>query len=334
MIINISACNSKKTKYEASFLVLFNTVTEVVGYTKTKDEFTKFAQLIYDNLEEYHQLYDKYHNYEGINNIKVINDNAGIKPVKVDKKVIDLLLYSKEMYNLSKGNVNIALGPVLEIWHDYRTMGVNNPQDAKLPPMSELEEAKKHTDINKIIIDESASTVFLEDEFMSLDVGAIAKGYATEQVSQIAINMGYPNFLLSVGGNVRASGSKGEKEESWNVGIQNPDQESEEGNLFILSVKDLSLVSSGNYERYYTVNGKQYHHIISPDTLMPSEYFTAVSVVCKDSGLADTLSTAIYNMPFEEGKALIDSLEDTEALWVFANGEMKYSNNFESFIKK
>jgi thiamine biosynthesis lipoprotein len=334
MIINISACNSKKTKYEASFLVLFNTVTEVVGYTKTKDEFTKFAQLIYDNLEEYHQLYDKYHNYEGINNIKVINDNAGIKPVKVDKKVIDLLLYSKEMYNLSKGNVNIALGPVLEIWHDYRTMGVNNPQDAKLPPMSELEEAKKHTDINKIIIDESASTVFLEDEFMSLDVGAIAKGYATEQVSQIAINMGYPNFLLSVGGNVRASGSKGEKEESWNVGIQNPDQESEEGNLFILSVKDLSLVSSGNYERYYTVNGKQYHHIISPDTLMPSEYFTAVSVVCKDSGLADTLSTAIYNMPFEEGKALIDSLEDTEALWVFANGEMKYSNNFESLIKK
>ena len=84
-------------------------------------------------------------------------------------------------------------------------------------------------------------------------------------------------------------------------------------------------MSSGDYERYYTVEGKEYHHIIDPDTLMPANYFSAVSIICQDSGMADTLSTAIYNMPYYQGIALIESLEDTEALWVFHDGSMKFS---------
>ncbi|HPU63946.1 MAG TPA: FAD:protein FMN transferase, partial [Mobilitalea sp.] len=139
---------------------------------------------------------------------------------------------------------------------------------------------------------------------------------------------------LSVGGNVRAVGAKGKEKLSWNVGIQNPDKSSEQTSLYTLALKDMSLVSSGNYERYYTVDGKIYHHIIDPDTLMPAEYFTAISIVCEDSGLADALSTAIYCMPFDEGIALIESLDGIEALWVFPDKTMKYSSGFESFIKQ
>jgi thiamine biosynthesis lipoprotein len=335
LIFSMTSCSTKnQSKYEARFLLFFNTVTEIVAYADSEEDFKTFAQLIYDNIEVYHRLYDKYNNYPGINNIKTINDNAGISPVKVDKKIIDLLLYSKEMYTLTNKKVNIAFGPVLEIWHDYRTAGVEDPVNAELPPLSMLEKALEYTNIDKVIIDPEASTVYLVDPNMSLDVGAIAKGYATERVIQIAIENGYTNFLLSVGGNARAVGHKETKKAPWNVGIKNPDKDSDLNSLCTLRLTDLSLVASGNYERYYTVDGKRYHHIIDPSTLMPSEYFTAVSIVCEDSGMADALSTAIYNMPYEEGKALIESLDNTEALWILPDGELKYSSNFEALIKK
>lgn len=332
-LVVTSACRKEPEKYEASFLGLFNTITEIIAYADHEEEFRVFAEFIHDHLEEYHQLYDKYKNYEGINNIKTINDNAGIKPVKVDRRIIDMLLFSKQAYEFSGGKVNITLGSVLEIWHTYRTEGIDDPLSAKLPPYELLEEADTHTDINALIIDEDNSTVYLADKEMSLDVGAIAKGYATEQVVRLAAENGYPDFLLSVGGNTRAVGGKGKEKEPWSVGIQNPDKESEQYSLYSLSLKDLSLVASGDYERYYTVNGKRYHHIIDPETLMPSAYFTAVSIICEDSGMADALSTSVYNMPYEKGKALIESLDRTEALWIFKDGTMKSSDGFEALIK-
>ena len=96
----------------------------------------------------------------------------------------------------------------------------------------------------------------------------------------------------------------------------------------------MSLVTSGVYERYYTVDGKRYHHIIDPETLMPSELFQSVSIVCKDSGMADALSTSIFNMTLEEGKNLIESLEDTEAFWILNDGTYEYSSGFEAYIRK
>lgn len=334
-LMNLTACSGeKKTRYEAEFLKLFDTLTKIVAYTDSKEEFTKYSKLIYDNLKEYHELYDIYNDYPGINNIKTINDNAGIKPVKVDKRIIDLLLISKKWYKISEGKKNIALGAVLVIWHKYRTEGIEDETKAVLPPMDELKEAAKHTDINKLIIDEANSTVFLEDPKMSLDVGSIGKGYATEQVSQIAIKNGFTSGLISVGGNVRAIGKKGTDNELWNIGIRNPDTESEKATIHIVYLTDLSLVSSGDYERYYTVNGKRYHHIIDPDTLFPSEYFTQVTIITKDSGIADALSAAVFILPFDKGLKLINDLPDTEALWVLKSGEIKYSDNFKKFIKE
>lgn len=333
-IINLTGCSfGEKNRYEAEFLQLFDTVTKIVGFANSKEEFEEYTQMIYDNLTEYHELYDIYNNYEGINNIKTINDNAGISPVKVDKRIIDLLLFSKDVYDKTEGKTNIALGAVLKIWHEYRDTGIEDPENSSLPPMDLLVAASEHTDINNMIIDEAASTVYLSDREMSLDVGAVAKGYATEQVSQITYEAGYTSGLISVGGNVRAVGYKNASGEKWNVAIQNPNKDEEENSLFTLSINDLSLVTSGNYQRYYIVNGKSYHHLIDSKTLMPAEYFVSVSIVCKDSGMADALSTAIFNMSYEQGNALVETLEDTEALWVFPDYSIKYSEGFNEFIK-
>ncbi len=337
ILVNLTACTKKEPeekRYEAQFLELFDTVTTIVGYAQTKEKFTDDAQMIYDQLKEYHELFDIYNDYDGVNNIKTINDNAGKKPVKVDQKIIEMLKFAKEEDVKTNGKMNVAFGSVLAVWHEYREEGIENPEEAKLPPMDVLQEKNQHIDINQMIIDETASTVFLKDPQMRLDVGAVAKGYATEMVSRYAEEHGFKRGMISVGGNVRTIGSKDDKGTLWNVGIQNPDMESDQSNLFVLGLKEYSLVTSGDYQRYYTVNGKIYHHIIDPVTLLPADYFRSVSIVCKSSALADAYSTAVFNMPFEDGYKFVEDQPDVEALWVFKNGDMKFSSHFEELISK
>lgn len=335
MLFCLSGCKAEKEKrYQAEFLTLFDTVTQIISYTCEKEQFSRFSQYVYDQLKVYHEMYDIYHTYDGINNIKTINDAAGKYPVKVDKKIIDLLQYGKEMYAKTGGKMNIALGSVLTIWHEYRENGIDDPENAQVPPTDLLEAAAEHTDINKMIIDTDASTVYLDDGEMSLDVGSVGKGYATEQVCLMAETQGFTNGLVSVGGNVRAIGDKTGDGTPWNVGIQNPDTESTNKILYNVNLSGASLVTSGNYERYYTVDGRRYHHIIDPATLMPSNYFTAVTIITTDSGLADCLTTALFNMPFEEGKAFAEDFPGVEALWVGLDGSVRFSSGFASYLRE
>ncbi|HZK02609.1 MAG TPA: FAD:protein FMN transferase, partial [Anaerovoracaceae bacterium] len=330
--INLIACESNnKERFEGEFLHLFDTATRIIGYADSKELFSEYVQGIYDELEIYHQFYDIYNDYEGINNIKTINDNAGIQPVKVDQKIIDLLKFGKEVHKMSHGGVNIAMGSVLKIWHEYRERATDDPLKAQLPPMDILEKASEHIDIEDMIIDEVNGTVYLADSEMSLDVGGIAKGYATEQVSRYIVEKGFTDGIISVGGNVRTFGHKGREDHPWSIGIQNP--ESGESDIYTVQITDKSLVTSGDYIRYYTVDGKRYHHIIDPETLLPSDYFTAVTIICEDSGMADALSTMIFNMPFDQGLDCIEKLQDTEAVWIYKDGQKKYSSGFKALLK-
>ncbi|MDR1772379.1 MAG: FAD:protein FMN transferase [Hungatella sp.] len=329
--VNTAAIGAKKEqRFHAEFLNLFDTVTQIVGYSKNKEEFTQIATDVHDELEIYHQLYDIYNDYEGIANIKTINDNAGKNPVKVDQKIIDMLKLAGEAYEQTDGKVNASMGSVLSIWHDYRTKGIENPETAEVPPMDKLKEAALHTDFSKVLIDEEASTVYLEDPDMRLDVGAIAKGYATEQVARSLEARGIDHVLLSVGGNIRAIGIRADGK-PWKLDIQNPDPDNDNKAIDTLNLDGYSLVSSGDYERYYIVDGMRYHHIINPDTLMPSAYFRAVSIVCRDSGWADALSTAIFNLPYEKGLALVEGMEDVEAMWVLPDSSIKTSSGYEAY---
>lgn len=320
-----------KTRFTASFLDVFDTKTDIVGYSDSKQEFSQQVEKIKEKLVYYNNLYDIYNDYDNINNIKTINDNAGIKPVKVDTQIINLLKYCKDIYQKTDKQVNVAMGSVLSIWHDYREEGSENPDNAKLPPMEELMEASKHTNIDDIIIDEANSTVYLKDPEMSLDVGSIGKGYAVQRVVEYAKEIDITDMLISVGGNVCAIGQKDDGSK-WRLGIQNPDLESEETYSKKVEIKDACIVTSGDYQRYYTVDNVKYCHIIDPDTLMPANYFSSVSIITEDSGLADALSTSVYNMPFEEGLKFINNFDGVEAMWIFEDGSIKYSDNFEQYV--
>ncbi|MBQ3147481.1 MAG: FAD:protein FMN transferase [Oscillospiraceae bacterium] len=317
---------SANKQYTATFLELFDTVTTVVGQAESKEAFEKNAYAIRDELQIYHQLFDIYEEYPGINNLKTVNDQAGIAPVKVDSRILQMLLDCKRYYDTTDGRVNVAMGRVLQLWHEARESGINDPQNAALPDAAALEEAAKHTDIRMLILDEEASTVYLSDPEMRLDVGAIAKGWAAQKVAENAPK----GLLLSVGGNVCATGPKDAKGTPWVVGIQNP--AGGENYLHTLAVTGGCVVTSGDYQRAYMVEGKVYHHIIDPDTRYPSDYWRSVTVVCRDSGLADALSTALFLLPREAGQALLEQW-NAEAMWVDAAGNRFYSPGFSALIR-
>lgn len=327
----------KYEKYTDSFFDTFDTVVTVMGYTKSKEEFDGYVEKIEAEFIRLNKLFDIYKNYEGMNNVKTINDNAGIKPVKVDKEIIDLIQLSKKWYESTGGKTNIAMGAVLKIWHDYRTEGKDNLESAKLPPMEDLQEAAKHTDINKVIVDEENSTVYLEDEKMSLDVGSVAKGYATELVANMIVEEGFTSGIINAGGNVRTFGKPLDgQREYWGIAVQDPDKQivsNESTSLDTLFVNDKSVVTSGDYQRYYVVDGKVYHHLIDPTTLMPGDYFRAVVVVTEDSGLGDFLSTTVFLTPYEEGRKLVESLDGVEALWIKKDGTIEATEGMEQNMK-
>ncbi len=327
----LSSCTVKQ-QFSRNEISVFDTQTVILGWETTSSAFDEKADRIMDRLEFYHKNYDIYYEYEGINNLKTVNDNAGKSPVKVDRVVIDLLLYSKEMYDLTEGMTNVAMGSVLSVWHDYRERGLNDPKNASLPPMEVLESAALHTDIADVIIDEKASTVYLSDSEMSLDVGAIAKGYAVEMVAQELSAEGFSGYALSVGGNVRCIGRKADGA-LWEVGVQNPDFSSDEAYFAKVYLEKEALVTSGVYQRYYTVAEKQYHHIIHPDTLMPRSEYASVSVICSHSGLADALSTALFNMSYDEGLAIAKKAE-VHVAWVYPDGDVKMTDGFEALTEK
>lgn len=332
----LSGCaNNTYTKYEDSFFDTFDTVTIVIGYTKSEEEFEEYMDTIHDRFVELHKLFDKYKTYKGINNIKTINDNAGEKPVKVDKEIIDLILFSKEWYYKAGEETNIAMGPVIKIWSEYSDRALQDPENAAIPSKEELEEASNYIDIEKVIIDEENETVFLEDSNMILDVGAVAKGYAVELVAKEIEEEGLKSALISGGGNIRAIGKPlDKKRERWGIGIQNPDKSLiDTGNVLeTVFVKDLSVVSSGDYQRYFIVDDKVYHHIIDPKTLMPGNYYRALTIVTPDSGVADFLSTSAFLLPFKESKELIESLDNTEAFWVMNDGTIETTEGMDKIM--
>lgn len=325
--------NQKMERYETSFMGGFDTVTVITGYAANEETFSRQTGLLKEKLQHYHELFDIYNTYDGINNIKTINDAAGKEPVKVDIEIIRLLQLGKEMYEKTNGQINIAYGSVLSVWHEYREQGMQDEENAKLPQGNLLEEQALHTDIEKLVIDEANSTVYLEDSEMSLDVGSIGKGYAVQRLSEYAREIGMEHVLFSVGGNVCAVGSK-EDGKPWKVGVENPDLDSQERYVKAVELADASIVTSGDYQRYYEVDGKRYCHIIDPDTRMPSEHFPSVSVMMKDSGRADALSTALFNMEYKEGLTLVESLPDVEAMWIMGDGGIRYSSGFKADEKE
>lgn len=318
-----TAENAMNTYTNASLDAGFDTVISLRETAASKDVFDQHFNEMTSLFTRYNQLFDIYNDYEGVNNIKTINDNAGVKPVKVDPVIIQMLEEAKEFYDLSDGEFDVTSGALLHVWHNYREEGIalnEKGEKGKLPSEEELKEAAQHNGWDSIRIDADASTVYITDPEVSLDVGGIAKGFATELAAQQLEKDGADHAAINAGGNNRTIGEK-VNGQPWNVGIQNPDGE---GSILVVSVPgSMSFVTSGDYERFYIAeDGNRYSHIIDPSTLHPAVNFRSVSIITEDSGVADCLSTTLFTLTYEEGLALINSYKEAhpdeflEAIWI------------------
>ncbi len=321
-----AAAKPEQKQYTATFLTLFDTITSIVGRAESQEAFQATAQAIHDELLEYHRLFDIYQDYDGVINLKTVNEKAAIAPVVVDQRILDLLKDCKTYCEATGGVVNPAMGSVLSLWHEARDDGINDPANAYLPAQQDLEEAGKHMDFSQEIQDGENYPVFLAAPALRLDVGAIAKGWSVQRVCQNAPS----GLLVSVGGNVCATGPKDPSGTPWVVGIQDPN--GGDSYLHTLNLTQGSVVTSGDYQRAYRVGGEIYHHIIDPETLYPGTRWRSVTILCADSGLADALSTALFLLPQEEGQQLLDRF-GAEALWMDREGSRIYSPGFQANIR-
>lgn len=324
----LSSCSPAVTVRSKTEWGLFDSYLTLMDYSGgSEEDFARRLASVKSLAAEYDRLYDVYEEHDGTVNLATVNREAEKAPVRVDEKIIDLLIFSREIYTLTGGETDVTMGPVLKIWHDHRTEGVMDPGSASLPDMAELSAAAELVGMDGLVIDEGACTVYFARPGMRLDVGAVAKGYATERLAEWLEEDGAEGYVIDFGGNLRAVGRK-PGGEGWQSGVRNPDvTDYEHPYVHYFELADGSAVTSGDYERYYTVGGVRYHHIIDGDTLMPAAHFASVTVLCRDSGLADGLSTALFNMTLEEGQALIDSLDGVECVWVCHDRRVVTSEN-------
>ena len=323
----LPGCSSTKNleKFSnTSISIGFNTSITLIGYCSSQTEFDKYFEELSTEFTYYNQLFDRYNDYDGVNNIKTINDNAGISPVKVDQAIIDMLKMAKEYYDLSDGAFDITIGKVLEIWHTYREAGITanseGDENPAVPTQEELEAARIDNGWDYVVIDEENRTVYLSDPRVSLDVGGIAKGYTSELVALKLIDDGLTQGAINGGGNVRLIGNKPDGSK-WSIGVTEPDNTSQNAGTFYAD-KPYSFVTSGDYQRYYTSGGKVYSHIMDPDTLQPANKYRSVTIVAEYSGIADCLSTALFVMDKAEGQKLIDDYNSSHtdqigAYWIY-----------------
>lgn len=322
-------------RFTAPFYDVFDTVTTVIAYCDSREEFDAQMVALHQDLMEYHQLFDIYNEYEGLVNLATVNRTAAEGPVAVDPRIMDLLLEAKAQYQMTNGQTNVALGSVLVQWHDARESAETGT--VVLPEEADLQQAAAHANIDDLILDEEAGTVFFADPALRLDVGSCGKGFACEMAARAAEERGLTSALLNVGGNLRAIGEK-PGGQSWTGGVENPWNPEAQGDttMTLAAVRlpsGTAMVTSGDYQRFFTgPDGTRYHHLIDPDTLQPARHCSSVTVLTPDSGLADCLSTGLFCMDVEEGLALVEQLENVEAFWCLPDGTTRQSSGFADLM--
>lgn len=327
---NLTECRVSYTEYLHTYIQL-NFYYEDDTYHGKINEIVLPVQYI---LEAYHQLSNKYDAFDGVVNVKTINDSPAETHV-IDEKLYDLIDYSLTHQADVDNRFNIALGPVLSIWHDYRDACniSTNGSNCFLPTITELEAANAYTDFTKIVLNPDDLSITMEDN-MSIDLGGVSKGYISGVITDFLDSLELHGYLLNNG------------ESNISIGGEHPVRES---GKFLLAVTDPTftmnyyatlyisdgdqLVTSGDYQQYYVVDGVEYHHIISPDTLFPENYARSVSVITDDPGLADLYSTAIFTMSIEDGIELVDSIDNLEGIWYGTDDKVYFSENFEELYE-
>ena len=324
LLLYLPSCSARPTSRSVTLFDYFNTFSTLTAYAKSDDEFEQYKEIFSDTLAQYHSLLDATEAADGVKNIYYLNEHAASENVNVSSELIEFLIFAKEMHSLTNGYTSITLGSITSLWKAAL-------ETKQLPDKTALDEAAKHTDIDSLLIDETNGMVSFADTGLKLDAGALAKGYVSKLIYDKLTDTGCESFLINLGGNITAHGTKDDAK-NWLAGIENPSDIEDISSISVI-LAERSISTSGSYNQFFTIDGEKYHHIIDPYTSYPSNRFVSVSVITHDIAAADAISTALFSMTYETGLKLVESLNDTEAIWITEDGEYFTSSGFNNYKK-
>lgn len=302
----------------ASEQFLMDTLVSIRVYGPDPEVLKSAVTAAYDEMHRIADLADRFPQAGttacNLSDVCRINQQAGIAPVRVDADTLAMLALAQKYHDLSAGAFDVTIGPVMDLWG----FAGDTPHS---PPANRITETLALVDNESLTVNTPEQTVFLQKAGMKLDLGAVAKGYATEKALQALLRHGVKKALIDAGGNIRVLGSN-TRNSPWRIGIKDPRQG--EAMVAVVALEDAAAVTSGDYYRYFEVDGKRYHHILDPRSGYPASTNRSVTVISKDAGLADVLSTALFVLKGEEAVALAEKI-GVDLFLVSAEGRILYT---------
>lgn len=310
--IILFSCNKEKEFSQTRFLLGTICEVKIVSF-QNKDFVNKIFEEIFSEVEKINKTFG----YSKESEIYRINSNAGIKPVIVSGEVFDIIKKSVEIGDLTNGCFDITSGILSSIW---KFEDFSKEIKFNLPSQQEIKKVLSLVGYKKIILDEEKNSIFLPKKGMKINLGGIAKGYAIKRTKEILESHNFEKFLINFGGDIYVKNKKNSK--PWRIAIQHPRKKSEF--LCILELNTVSCVTSGDYERFFILENKRYHHIFDPKTGYPVQNgVVSVTVLCEDPILADALATGIFVMGEKEGMKLAEKLNIDTIIVVEEGNKLK-----------
>lgn len=319
MVTLLSACGKSDTVTRSDFLL--DTFVSITLYGESDEA------LLDKPFEKIEALNLELSSTDAGSDVLLINANAGIQPVKVSEatyRIIEKGIYYSE---ISGGYFDATAGPLIDLW------GIHEPEIKDPPSPERIAEAQKKIDYTKIVLNPSEQTVYLTDPGMVINLGSVSKGCIADAVMAVIKEEGVKHAIVNLGGNILVMGGKANGTD-FGVGVEDPNNPGN-GYIGVVSIKDGSVVTSGDYERYFTDSaGKRYHHILDPFTGYPSESgLTQVTVVTDASIDGDGLTTTLFLLGLDKGLALVEKLDGVEAIFITKDNRVIATKGLKDIFK-
>lgn len=299
---------------------LMDTFVSISAYGANTDFLKENVEAAFREMRRITGLTERFSPESMESNVQQINQEAGKKPVKVDPLVWEMLSEAKKYQRLTNGAFEITIGPLVDLW---KTAG----QRQEVPTTDELKAVLMLVNSDNLILDAEKQTAFLSKADMSLDLGAVAKGYAVESAAEVLKTAGIKKAIINAGGDLKVIGKK-KRFPGWQIGIQNP--RDSKGVIGVLTLENEAVATSGDYQRVIKIGTNEYHHLLSTENGYPVNYNQSVTIICPHAGQADLLSTALFLLESKQALNLVDQLPDVEVVIVTAEGEILISSGLEN----
>ncbi|OPY56266.1 MAG: Thiamine biosynthesis lipoprotein ApbE precursor [Pelotomaculum sp. PtaU1.Bin035] len=329
VIVACSGCRLKHAQLKefTDEKFIMDTLIRVTVYSDDEQKGKGALDKAFAEFERINNLTDRFpkegENTSVSSDVIRINENAGIQPVQVSADTLNIVQRSIYYAQLSGGSFDITIGPIMDLWGFGKNV-------QRVPSDDQIEKALSLVDYRKVVVDPDNGTVYLQQPGMSLDFGGVAKGYATEEAAKILRELGIEHAIINAGGNVYALGARPDGS-PWRVGVRDP--RNEDGLLAILSVKDISVVTSGDYERYFEEGGLRYSHLIDPSTGKQARDLMQTTVVAESSTDADIINKPLFVLGRRQGMSFAESLQGVGAIFVGADKQVTFTGNLTNQLE-